>query len=265
MDFSISFGQPASLYGAAASANAEAAVLGKVLPLLHSTDVWFVSGQDQQDGAKHALPSGLSKLTAGAGGDPHLPNVNKIDSGGQGWLIGFFADEDGQQYFMLTNLYHADDLVADQAGVTFQLLFDSSINEVLYLNRLTGEEVIEMIDHQLLWTLPGGTGDLFSTIRVVSCQIPPLCYTSRTTDGSWMTAVGPAARTQVGPLNMQRNGHVPMPLQVVINDVGWRRGHNGSAIIQFYRTGIDREHVAGDYRAIVNLWQAPGACAPKRR
>ncbi|HEO71285.1 MAG TPA: hypothetical protein ENN80_08480, partial [Candidatus Hydrogenedentes bacterium] len=49
---------------------------------------------------------------------------------------------------------------------------------------------------------------------------------------------------------------VPMPIQVVIDDVGWRSGENGHARNEPYRTGIAREHVPADYEAIVDLGRA---------
>jgi len=51
---------------------------------------------------------------------------------------------------------------------------------------------------------------------------------------------------------------IPMPLQVVIDDVGWWSGEDGSERQEPYRTGIDRGHVPADYRAIVELGRALG-------
>ena len=51
---------------------------------------------------------------------------------------------------------------------------------------------------------------------------------------------------------------IPMPLQVVIDDVGWWSGEDGSDRQEPYRTGIDRRHVPADYRAIVDLGRALG-------
>jgi len=47
--------------------------------------------------------------------------------------------------------------------------------------------------------------------------------------------------------------HIPMPLQLVIDDVGWWCGADGSAIGEPYRTGIERDHVPADYEAIASL------------
>jgi len=49
-----------------------------------------------------------------------------------------------------------------------------------------------------------------------------------------------------------------MPIQVVIDDVGWWSGKNGSKWQEPYRTGIDRNHTPADYQAIVSLGKALG-------
>src|SRR5688572_18466494 len=52
--------------------------------------------------------------------------------------------------------------------------------------------------------------------------------------------------------------NVPMPLQIVIDDVGWWNGEDGSARGEPYRTGIARDHCAADYHAIVSLGRQLG-------
>jgi hypothetical protein len=49
---------------------------------------------------------------------------------------------------------------------------------------------------------------------------------------------------------------IPMPIQVVIDDVGWWSGEDGHEKQEPYRTGINRNHVPADYQAIVDLGQA---------
>ncbi len=51
---------------------------------------------------------------------------------------------------------------------------------------------------------------------------------------------------------------IPIPIQIVIDDVGWWSGKDGSAYQQPYRTGIDRNHTVADYRAIVKLGKELG-------
>jgi len=49
---------------------------------------------------------------------------------------------------------------------------------------------------------------------------------------------------------------IPMPIQVVIDDVGWWSGEDGNKKQEPYRTGISRNHVVADYKAIVELGRA---------
>lgn len=51
---------------------------------------------------------------------------------------------------------------------------------------------------------------------------------------------------------------IPMPLQVVIDDVGWWSGEDGSKRQEPYRTGINRNHVPADYQAIADLGRTLG-------
>ncbi len=51
---------------------------------------------------------------------------------------------------------------------------------------------------------------------------------------------------------------IPMPIQIVIDDVGWWSGEDGSARQEPYRTGIKRNHVPADYQAIVDLGKGLG-------
>src|SRR5687767_12494907 len=46
---------------------------------------------------------------------------------------------------------------------------------------------------------------------------------------------------------------IPQPIQIVMDDVGWWSGENGSARHEPYRTGIARNHVPADYQAIISL------------
>ena len=51
---------------------------------------------------------------------------------------------------------------------------------------------------------------------------------------------------------------IPLPIQVVIDDVGWWSGKDETINQGPYRTGINRNHVAADYLAIINLGKALG-------
>jgi hypothetical protein len=67
-------------------------------------------------------------------------------------------------------------------------------------------------------------------------------------------------KNQDAPL-LQR-AQIPLPIQVVIDDVGWWSGHNGSTQLKPYhepfRTGIARDHVPQDYAAIASLGRQLG-------
>lgn len=46
---------------------------------------------------------------------------------------------------------------------------------------------------------------------------------------------------------------IPMPLQVVVDDVGWWSGRDGSTFNQPFRTAMGRDHLPQDYGALVRL------------
>jgi hypothetical protein len=46
---------------------------------------------------------------------------------------------------------------------------------------------------------------------------------------------------------------IPMPLKIIIDDVGWWSGKDGSQNNQPFRTGMSRDHVPEDYFALVRL------------
>lgn len=51
---------------------------------------------------------------------------------------------------------------------------------------------------------------------------------------------------------------LPMPVLVVVEDVGWWRGEDGSRLGQPYRNGFSRDHCLADYHALVRLARALG-------
>jgi hypothetical protein len=73
-------------------------------------------------------------------------------------------------------------------------------------------------------------------------------------------AAGSILPDLAGHANARESGGVtaaiPMPIQVVIDDVGWWNGHNGSRQQEPFRTGIARNHLPEDYQAIVDLGRA---------
>jgi hypothetical protein len=85
--------------------------------------------------------------------------------------------------------------------------------------------------------------------------------TARMVAGVALGAAGASRVVGEERMAMPRDGvaaGIPMPLQVVIDDVGWWSGEDGSERQEPYRTGIDRRHVPADYRAIVDLGRALG-------
>jgi hypothetical protein len=153
-------GQPNRLYHDAAKVNQEVLRLGQSLRYLTSTGVEFIAGTksthipallksfDEGDQRLHGALRGVSIENAG---DAHCG------------LVGFFRDDAGNQYFMLTNLLQGPDKTADQCKATFTLRFHPNVKSILRLNRQTGQAEKLAIDpaQGLTVTLEGGTGDLF--------------------------------------------------------------------------------------------------------
>lgn len=164
-------GNKTPLYYAVAQTNAEAIHLGQSLRFLTSTDVRFVPGRHVVSGAitaPNATPEGLTNWSFGAGSDPHIVSIGVLWNMAEGvgpeknGLIGFFTDDEGERYFMLTNLYHGANLSGEDATLSFSITFDPTVNSIWRLNRETGlPEKIVLTHHMLNWTLSGGTGDLF--------------------------------------------------------------------------------------------------------
>ena len=51
---------------------------------------------------------------------------------------------------------------------------------------------------------------------------------------------------------------IPMPLHVIVDDVGWWSGRDGSSFNQPYRTGMTRDHLPADYLALTALGEMLG-------
>jgi hypothetical protein len=69
-------------------------------------------------------------------------------------------------------------------------------------------------------------------------------------------ATGTFASSVIAKSQNQIEINIPMPIQVVIDDVGWWSGRDGNQHSEPYRTGINRSHVPADYQAIVDLGKA---------
>ncbi len=157
-------GTPTSLYYHVKNVNPEMNRLGRVLRYLESTDVRFIPGKTK--GVPNSPWQGLTNWSAGAGEDSRIVSA-QVDPSEDGpeknGLIGLFRDDTGQQYFMLSNIYHGATLSASAAGVGFTVTFDAGTDGLWRLNRETGaQEWVALNNHVLNTTLPGGTGDLYT-------------------------------------------------------------------------------------------------------
>lgn len=170
-------GTPNRLYHAAAKANAEVANVGKTLRFLTSTDVRYVPGRHRQGGktVPNTLPRDTKAWTIDAGGDRSILDVavDPDDAGesdpalldlrqNKDGFIGFFRDDHGGRYFMLTNLWHNAGASAPDRALSFRIRFAPKVKRLYRLNRTSGRiELVKLTDGKLSVRLPGGTGELF--------------------------------------------------------------------------------------------------------
>lgn len=173
---------PSPLYEPVMRAGNEAKALFNKLKSLTSVDVRFVPGMN--GGSSNPTPAGLTDWQAGAGGDTRIADV-QVDTTTAGadenGLIGFFTDDNGNQYFMLTNLNHGAGLSAASTELDFTVSFDSTTTQVYRLNRTSGQaELLNLSGNTLNITLPGGTGDLFWYPPATATGLEQIYY-----DGGW--------------------------------------------------------------------------------
>jgi hypothetical protein len=135
--------------------------LGRALRFLKSTAVYYQSSWCYQ--APQWLlpqPQGTERWTPEA--VPRMRSV-EVSDGMHGFVIGFFQDDAGEDYFMVVNGNHAagQDSWATAGAISIQ--WDYTVSQLERLNRRTGAvEMINLHTHRLNhWVLPGGTGDLF--------------------------------------------------------------------------------------------------------
>ena len=160
-----SAGNPTALYPIIADLNKEAGNLGKALRFMTSTDARYIAGQHQQGASlvKNPVPLAMTDWTAATDPDDHILNISIAQIGADlDGLIGFFTDDNGDDAFMVTNVYHGPSVPAG-SQFTMNIRFDDSIQSILELDRLTGQQVILTVpaSHQLSIVLPAGTGRLF--------------------------------------------------------------------------------------------------------
>ena len=152
--------------------NIEVANLGESLRFLESTAVRYVP----QGG--NEVPGGVAAWKPGDGGDTIIKAITiegDEPAPGKDLLIGFFKDDDGQDYFMLTNLWHGKGASSAERAVTVTLTLDPKVRVIGRLSRETGQpEALAVEGGEFRITLPGGTGEL---LRFGDARFPGLDQT----------------------------------------------------------------------------------------
>jgi len=154
-------GNPDTMYFIAQAINAEVRRLGPQLTQLESSDVRFIPGTT--GGVPNTTLDGLTDWSSGAGGIANILSITTDGNAlGEDGMIGFFTDDLGEDFFMLTNLNQGAGESSAATSLGFTIQFDTTVTEILRLNRETGlQELITLTGNALNFTLPGGTGDLF--------------------------------------------------------------------------------------------------------
>ena len=157
-------GKPNRLYPDAKKANREVANIGRAMRFLTSTDYGCIVGRHKEKGKivinKTQRRPRPMKL------DPKKHSIKNvtIESVGK-WkdvMLGFFVDDHGGKYFMVTNLWHNAGASAKARALPVTVQLAGNVKELHRLNRITGKvERVKLNKGTLRLTLPGGTGDLF--------------------------------------------------------------------------------------------------------
>ena len=155
-------GEPNRLYHVAAKANHEVTNLGRALRFLTSTNIGCVPGHHEENG--NAVPNERRRSTWAIDLAELPVREITVESPGKrkDTMLGMFQDDDGGQYFMLTNLWHDADATAADRAFPVTIRFAPEVETLYRLNRLTGKSEQLQLDNGIVRiTLPGGTGDLF--------------------------------------------------------------------------------------------------------
>ena len=156
---------PNRLYHDAARLNAEVANLGQALRFLASTDVRYVRGQHEEDGqlVDNPAPTGIGTFHPNSRVATQVREITIHEQGlDKNAMIGFFQDDQSNDYFMLVNLTHGKDVTAEQGALSVTLTLAPSVATLARLHRDTGRpEQLTVTDGKVELTLPGGTGELF--------------------------------------------------------------------------------------------------------
>lgn len=162
-------GEAAPIYYDVARLNQEIVNIGQALRFLTSTDVRVVPGNG------NPLRRHTVAWTPGAGGEHRITAITIEDTEQADYkdlLVGFFNDDGGQKYVMVTNLWHGKNASASERQLTIRLHFDGGVTHVGRLSRETGHpELLLIHDDQLQMTLSGGTGEL---LRLGDATFPGL-------------------------------------------------------------------------------------------
>ena len=157
------------LYYHAGRANREVTNLGKALRYLDSTGIAFVLGRHEVDGKMvqndmPPMPPPGPWVWPEVESRPRRLLGAEVEGLGRGRdaLLGFFEDDRGDEYFMVTNLRHEKGISAADCAQTITLTFAPGVKIVTRLSRETGvSEQLFVREGILKLRLPGGTGDLF--------------------------------------------------------------------------------------------------------
>ncbi len=165
-------GDPTPLFYTAATVNEEVLHLAHSLRFLTSTGVRFLPGQYMMLGiwlVDNPTPEGLQNFSGPDYSlDPHMVAADVDSSNPQNYgkeksgLLGFFVDDNAQHYFMMVNLAHAATESAQDAALPLFVEFDNTVDELLELDRETGQQVVvPLTNHRLEVTLLGGSARLY--------------------------------------------------------------------------------------------------------
>lgn len=159
-------GNQTTIYAKVQSLNAEIKNIGSALRFMTSDDVKWVQGVQLSGGniVPNPVPAGVAAWTAANDSDDHILSITQSNRGVErNGLLGCFTDDNGDAAFMITNLLHGSTVDYQAFSTTFTLQLDSTVTELLRLDRLTGQQVLVPLtaDHQLIVSLPAGTGELY--------------------------------------------------------------------------------------------------------
>jgi hypothetical protein len=151
-------GNPRPIYYDVRRLNLEMANLGQTLRYLTSTDVRYFSADGNEK------PAGPSSWTPDAG-NGMIRAIRVLDKEAARWkdlLIGYFRDDAGAPYLMITNVWHGPKASAADRTISVSVEFSGGLRSISRLSRETGQpERLQLTENTLHLTLPGGTGDLF--------------------------------------------------------------------------------------------------------